>query len=330
MKTPLLKLTPFLRKSLTLLLFLCLVGGLIANRQDMRLKRSGWSGRDNDLYHLPSPQNLQRLSVGYRGVLADLVWIRALLYAGEHFSDKIGSIRWLPQYFEAVRALDPKYRFAYEWAATLNIYNRRTPTRRDMVESLRILDLGREQFPNDHYFPYSIAMAYIFEINLTRRDHQQLRQDYKAFCKKPVPSALSRDQLIRQTRSCMKRIGARYLMEAASKPNAPPYIGVQAAGLMRRNHTNNQMICNYLMDLLWRANQAESVRKIRERLSLYCGSKKTKESICREKQFTAQWQKQADYMPRVVFGHLVQREYFRQLEPFSPLKPPQDPCVTRP
>jgi hypothetical protein len=253
-----------------------------------------------------------------------------LLYAGEHFSDKKSSVRWTTRYFEAIHALDPKYRFAYEWAATLNIYNRNTHTRRDVAESVRILEKGREQFPNDYYFPNAIAMAYVFEINLTRQTDAQLRQDHLTYCQQPASKEWPRNLLIRNTRICMKRIGARYLMEAAAKPNAPPYIGSQAAGLLRRSKGDPHLICNYLTDILWRSNNPESLQHIRDRLRLYCAGQRTKSALCREQHFTKRWQQQASYMPRALFGHLSIRPSLREKQPFLLTQAESDPCAPQP
>ena len=319
--------SPFLRASVSIILLLAALGGLTAFRQEMHLQHRMLGQKSSDLYYLPAPTTLKQLSIGYRSLLGDIVWIRALLYAGEHFSDKKSSIRWITQYFEAIHALDPKHRFAYEWAATLNVYNRNTHTRRDIMESLHILRKGREQFPNDYYFPNAIAMAYIFEINLTRQTNPQLDQDHLTYCQKPANKTWHRNTLIRNTRNCMKRIGARYLMEAAAKPNAPPYIGTQAAGLLRRSKSDPRLLCSYLTDILWRSNHPESLQQIRTRLRLYCANKQTQTAICQEQHFSRQWQTEASYMPRALFGHLSLRAYLREKQPFSLTQANPAPCT---
>lgn len=295
----------------------------------MHLQSASLGQKSDDLYYLPSPRALKQLSVGYAAFLSDIVWIRALLYAGEHFSDKKSSIRWIGQYFEAIRTLDPKHRFAYEWAATLNIYNRNTYTRRDVTESLRILEKGREEFPHDYYFPNAIAMAYIFELNLSRQTDEQLRADHQAYCQYPSSKDWSRDKLIRETRVCMKRVGARYLMEAAAKPNAPPYIGSQAAGLLRQNQGDPRLICNYLTDILWRSNNPESLSHIRKKLNRYCAGQRTQEALCQEQHFTQQWKSQASYMPRALFGHFSIRTSLREKRPYSLTQTQPAPCTPR-
>ena len=47
--------------------------------------------QDEDLLYLPPTDDLLRMSLGYREALADLIWIRAVVFAGselvgEHFS----------------------------------------------------------------------------------------------------------------------------------------------------------------------------------------------------------------------------------------------------
>ncbi|MEM1007883.1 MAG: hypothetical protein AAGJ35_02660 [Myxococcota bacterium] len=308
---------------------------LIAEKQSLELQHQSWKRVKSDLYYLPSPTALKLSSLGYRTTLADLIWIRALLYAGEHFSQDQGSIHWLPLYFEAIRHLNPKHRYLYEWAATLNIYNLRKTSRKEMNESLRVLRLGAQEFPDDHYFPYAIAMAYIFEIKLGNRSIRQLKADHLSFCKKPAPAltgspAQRKIALIRKTRACMRQIGGKFLMEAATKPNAPPYLGTQAAGVLKRGGTQRKLICGYLMDILWRTNNEEGLQRIRQRLRRQCKSVRSPQSLCREKQFTQNWKKKFPYLPRALYGHIAPSRPSRQYHPFSILDPLISPCETKP
>ncbi|TNE48212.1 MAG: hypothetical protein EP343_16500 [Deltaproteobacteria bacterium] len=136
----------------------------------------------HQMYYLPSSEVLQRLSIGYENFLADLIWIRGLLYVGEHFSTKKGKIDWLPRYAQAVIDLDPKFRYAYVWAAILVVYNRKKTVRQDILHSISFLKQGQKQFPHDYYFPYSLAMSYLSELTLGREPMRQLVADFDEFC----------------------------------------------------------------------------------------------------------------------------------------------------
>ncbi|MBW2507597.1 MAG: hypothetical protein JRE81_03105, partial [Deltaproteobacteria bacterium] len=41
-----------------------------------------------DIYYLPPPDWLQVMSLGYRRALADLIWLRALIYFGDEFENR--------------------------------------------------------------------------------------------------------------------------------------------------------------------------------------------------------------------------------------------------
>ena len=194
---------------------------------------------------------------------------------------------------------------------------------------MRILEKGRQQFPQDYFFPYALAMSYIFEINLLRRTLSQLQEDHKEFCQRPAPPHLTKNQLIKETRTCMHRIGGRLMMQAAAKPNAPTYIATQAASILRRGRSDQKAICHHLMDILWRSNNPTSLELIRQRLQTYCRAQSNRGSLCRERLFTQRWLKQAPYLPRVLFRPLDVPPHLDDPAPLSLRAPqPADPCET--
>lgn len=171
-----------------LAVFGLLVIGIIMFKQDAEWRQLGWSKGRHQMYYLPSPAVLERLSLGHRSFLADLVWIRGLLYVGTHFSQG-GTIDWLPRYTQSIVSLEPQFRYAYVWGAILIVYNRKTTTREDILTSIQFLKMGQQQFPHDYYFPYALGMSYLGELTVGRRTIPQLIQDFQDFCpnsQKPV------------------------------------------------------------------------------------------------------------------------------------------------
>lgn len=332
-------------------LILGLVIGVIYFKQDAEWRKAGWTTNKTDLYYLPSPEVLDRVSLGHKSFLADLIWIRGLLYVGSHFSSQQGSIGWLKQYADAVLKLEPKFRYAYIWASVLSIYNRKKTTREDVLASISFQKRAHKQFPNDYYFLYVLAMSYISELTLSRVSMGQLVQDFRNYCPsgtKPIlqlkPSLFHWQQCVRhpfellnsprcspkpflqssseffqtlkkerfakrvpflkQIKRCLRKKGALYLMEAASKEGAPSHYAPLAARILRRNGNAGAAICDHLLNVLWRAESNDVRAQIRKKIKRFCGSERPKEIICQEEAFARQWRNQFSYLPRATFQML--------------------------
>ena len=87
---------------------------------------------DEDVLYLPPPGQLRVMSMGYREVIADLVWIRAVIFAG----DRIGSqnFSWILRYVDAIVHLVPTFRRPYDWAGITAVYNGQI-VNREMIEN---------------------------------------------------------------------------------------------------------------------------------------------------------------------------------------------------
>lgn len=319
----------WVRRLLILLLFASASFGLSRIKPQIESLRSAWTKKPQELYYLPAPRVLERLSLGYRTLLADLIWIRGILYVGAHFSKEEGGIEWLPQYFDSIATLDPKFERAYTWASILLVYNRKKPERKNVLSSLEILKRGREIFPEKHIFPYHIATTYMFELGLLDRTIPELHRDHLDFCKTPASPKISHVDLIKTTRNCMNRIGGRYLIEAASKADAPSNLGLIASGTLMRGRENQAIICRYLQELLWSADNDEVRENLKQRMALHCGERASEQSFCLERLFTQRWKRDFPYLPRRIFASIDLDPSLSHDGPFSPsFAPPSDPCKT--
>ena len=153
-------LTPPVRQTLALACLVLVVLGTATGRQLAAREKACVLGRVGQLTYLPSPSTLRMATLGFRNFAADLIWARALVYAGTHLARRT-SIRWLPNYVHTIIKLDPKFRMPYEWGSTLMVYNRKAPTWKNIRRSMKILELGRKQFPNDYYFSYALGIALV-------------------------------------------------------------------------------------------------------------------------------------------------------------------------
>ena len=58
---------------------------------------------------------------GWREALADLIWMRALVYYGDEIVHE-GDVEFVFEYGDAIEALDPDLVSVYRWVGTAGIY----------------------------------------------------------------------------------------------------------------------------------------------------------------------------------------------------------------
>jgi hypothetical protein len=155
-----------------------------------------------DVYYLPPSDSLVVGSLGHREALADLLWMKALVYYGEELVHR-GEVKNLYRYGDAILALDPDFLRVYRWIAHSALYRTGTITVDDAYAAIRYLELAARRFPDDGELAWDLGANYAFEL----------------------PPMLEGDE----ARQAARRKGLDYL-EAASLRNAgPAWLGLQTA-----------------------------------------------------------------------------------------------------
>jgi tetratricopeptide (TPR) repeat protein len=113
---------------------------------------------------LPSPVAMEVASLGYQNLVADIVWIHGVLQfrdvteAGDE-----ESLTWFRAMLDTVIKLEPRWRTTYFYGGGM------LGVLRDVEGSDRIYLAGMKALPEDHHFPFSLAMnAYLY-----RGDHEE-------------------------------------------------------------------------------------------------------------------------------------------------------------
>ena len=157
------------------------------------------SERYEDIYYLPAPHALRAISLGYYEAMADLIWIRALLYLGDEFGHG-RAMRYIFNYTDSILALDPDFKRAYRWVGTAGIYRTAEVTEKDFLKTIEYLRQGVERFPEDPQMAWSLGATLAYETN--------------TFIKEPA------------RRDAFKRQATPYLLRAAEGGVGPPWLAL--------------------------------------------------------------------------------------------------------
>jgi tetratricopeptide (TPR) repeat protein len=130
-------------------------------RQSARVLRPGRALEE--LAYYPSGRWLAPASLGERAAMADLTWLRAVQYYGEHRrTDNRFSL--LYHVFDIVTDLDPRHRNAYVFGGTSLAQEGR-----QFARGLSLLDKGRRADPGAWVYPFEIGFLHFVQ----RRDYEQ-------------------------------------------------------------------------------------------------------------------------------------------------------------
>lgn len=161
-----------------------------------------------DIYYLPPPHWLQVMSLGYRRALADLIWLRALIYFGDEFENR-GAVKHVFNYGDSMLALDPDFRRVYEWVGVAGVY---TPTGSppELIErAIDVLRRGVERFPDDGELAWDTGATITYELlpNLPKDDPRRERLEAE---------------------------GNEYMLAAARRGAGPPWLVLTNATSLRK------------------------------------------------------------------------------------------------
>lgn len=123
------------------------VGMISATRLGLVRAHAGAKER-YDIYSLPSPQQLVRLSFGYRSALADLLFAHVLVESGIHLQER-RRFQTVGAYLKAINALDPRFATPYYFADTLITLQAGAPSLKDYRDARAILERGLRELPHD-------------------------------------------------------------------------------------------------------------------------------------------------------------------------------------
>jgi hypothetical protein len=116
-----------------------------------------------DVYYLPPPTWLSAISLGHKEALADLLWLRSLVYFADEI-DHRGEVRHLYDYTDAMLRLDPQFRKVYLWVSACALYRTGTVTDRDARNAIAYLERAARLFPDDGELAWTLGATYLYEL----------------------------------------------------------------------------------------------------------------------------------------------------------------------
>jgi hypothetical protein len=200
--------------------------------------------RYEDIYYLPPADWLRVFSLGYDEALADLIWMRALVYFGQEFEHE-GHVQYVFEYAEAIEALDPHFLSLYRWIGMSGLYRPQAITPDDIERSVAFMERGARIYPEDGQLAWSIGAALVFEL----------------------PPLLDDDEAIGRAHER----GSPYLMTAVRLGAAPEWAAFSNLDMLARIGRQEQAarhleeLYEQTDDPLMRERIASRIRALRER-----------------------------------------------------------------
>lgn len=195
--------------------------------------------RYEDVYYLPPPEWLPVFSLGHREALADLIWLRSLIYFSEELGVR-GEVAHLYAYTDAMLALDQRFKKVYTWAASCAIYRSGTVTEADIRKSIAYLERAVRLFPDDGELAWAAGGNYLYELVPNMR---------------PGPE---RDEA--------RRKGVEHLRVATRMGAGPPWLVLAAASELNRLG-QRELLIQHLQDLYDKISEPSVRAEVEQRLA---------------------------------------------------------------
>jgi tetratricopeptide (TPR) repeat protein len=144
--------------SVILLFTIC---GTVAALRALDRMRSGSTFRE--VLYISSPKAVQRMSLGYTGLVADLYWTRAVQYFGSQHHQHSRDFHLLAPLLTLATHLDPKLTPAYEFG---NNFLAPAPPNGagEPQQAIAIAEYGIEHNPNNWKLYYGLGFIYYTEL----------------------------------------------------------------------------------------------------------------------------------------------------------------------
>lgn len=158
-----------------------LVSASFVHQQFEKMERADPLGKE--LLYLPSSAGLELLSLGNKGLVADVLFLWAIQYFAQF--EPNSQFLYLDQVFDLITDLDPRYRDAYHIGALIMFIEAEGDPAVRKESVLALLDKGIKMVPDDYYIPLEAAWRCHFDF----KDHQKAAEYAKIAAERPNADA---------------------------------------------------------------------------------------------------------------------------------------------
>lgn len=176
-----------MNRTIVTLSFLLLFGTLttVAQRQLKYVseQQSRNFEAEQEVLYLPNGNALEAISFGYRNLLSDLLWFKAISYFGKHLqTDR--DYGWLGHMCDLVTDLNPRAKHVYDFCALMLAWEAEKP-----AEANRVLTKALTEFPADWNILYYRGFNNMYFLH----DSKAAKRDFQSAAKIPgAPAFLAR------------------------------------------------------------------------------------------------------------------------------------------
>jgi hypothetical protein len=219
----------------------------------------------------PSPDAAPYVSLGYREMAADLMWIRLTGY----FGGNQNTARGIGGLVDAITTLDPSFHRVYEWGARAMTLAREGVDNSTYLHAIDVLQRGMKQFPDDWRLPYLAGQIYTQDLE-TKDAAQRRAWDEK---------------------------GTLLIESAIRKPGAPAEAAEWAA-VMRTKLGEHERAVRELREMLLVTQDSKARDALIKRLATLENSNADElaaEILETRKRFDAVWQRERPSLPASMY-----------------------------
>jgi hypothetical protein len=251
-------------------IFLVLILQMLITLRKVQEKRS-LIPSNIDSFYLPSGKSLHIMSVGYDRMLADLIWIKTLMYFGE---EMVGLKRqtWLYSFVDTITDLDPHFEKSYEWGGAAIMYGGALIDNKAVSRSNKIYEKGLKRFPNNWRLAVSLGFNLVYEYDF---------KDEKINSKNRIRAV-------------------KLFMKAAKSPEAPSYVKSFALSTMDREGLR-VMAIEFVKEAYATAKTEDERNLLEQKLKKLLGQKNAEKWNLWKEQFYIDYQANLPYASETLF-----------------------------
>ncbi|PKN44983.1 MAG: hypothetical protein CVU59_10295 [Deltaproteobacteria bacterium HGW-Deltaproteobacteria-17] len=208
----------FLKKLTWISAWFACFGLMLLSLQRLHAQRA-FIPQNMDSFYLPSEKVLRVASLGYRHMLADLMWVKTLMYFGTEMNGQKRQT-WLAAHAWRVIALDPSFELAYQWAGAAMLYGGRIIDNETVLMSNEFYRAAMKRFPHNWRYRSALAFNLVYEYKAaTPEEAERNREEAIGLFREAsrmagAPPYLKIFAITQMTKAGMNKLAAEYVREA--------------------------------------------------------------------------------------------------------------------